>query len=145
MSPPRGAYTASKGFSATLWFRNTGATCSLSVDNVPVQAVFGRSHAPIGPSSVSGAVAYKPIVLTNGGRADASVSIGSISTPAFKQMLRAHRTSCQPKDADGIEVVSNPAIRNDQWPTHYFALLEFVPVCTVGVVNVSAGVIHLAP
>jgi hypothetical protein len=142
MSPPRGTYSALAGFKATLWFENTGATCTLSVDNVPVQGVRGPSHTPVGVGSVSGAVGYSPIVLANGERAYASVSIGSISTAAFKKMVREHGSSCAPQYADGIEVVSNPAVQRDSWPSHYFALSERVPICTKDYFNVAAGVIQ---
>jgi hypothetical protein len=47
--------------------------CTLIVDNVPVEGVSGASHAPVGTGSVSGTVAYPPIVLANGDRAYASV------------------------------------------------------------------------
>ena len=142
MSPPRGTYSASAGFKATLWFQNTGATCTLTVDNVPVQGVSGPSHTPVGVGSMSGAVAYSPIVLAKGGRAYASVSVGSISTAAFKKIVRKHGSSCAPKYADGIEVVSNPAMRSDSWPSHYFALPERLPICTKDYFNVAAGVIQ---
>jgi hypothetical protein len=142
MSPPQGTYSASAGFKATLWFENTGATCTLGVDNVPVKGVSGPSHTPVGVGSLSGAVYCQPIVLANGDRAYASVSIGSISTPAFKKMVREHGSSCSPKYADGLEVESNPAVRNDSWPTHYFALPERVPICTKDYFNVAAGVIQ---
>jgi hypothetical protein len=142
MSPPQGTYSASAGFKATLWFKNTGATCTLIVDNLPVQGVSGPSHTPVGVGSVSGLVAYPPIVLADGERAYASVSIGSISTAAFKKLVHEHGSSCTPKYADGIEVVSNPAVRSDSWPSHYFALPERVPICTKDYFNVAAGVIQ---
>jgi len=91
---------------------------------------------------VSGAVAYQPIVLDHGDRAYASVSISSVSTAAFKKMVREHGSSCSPKYADGIEVISNPAVRDDSWPSHYFALPERVPICTQDYFNVAAGVIQ---
>jgi hypothetical protein len=142
MSPPRGTYSASAGFKATLWFKNSGATCTLIVDNVPIEGVSGPSHTPVGVGSLSGAVAYPPMVLANGDRAYASVSIGSISTASFKKTVREHGSSCVPKYADGIEVVSNPAVRGDSWPSHYFALAERVPICTKDYFNVAAGVIQ---
>jgi hypothetical protein len=142
MSPPQGTYSASAGFKATLWFLNTGAKCTLGVDNVPVQAVSGPSHKPVGVGSLSGTVAYPPIVLAKGERAYASVSIGSISTAAFKKMVLEHGSSCAAKFADGIEVVSNPAVRSDSWPSHYFSLPLRVPVCTKDYFNVAAGVIQ---
>lgn len=142
MSPPQGTYSTSAGFKATLWFKNTGATCTLGVDNVPVEGVSGPSHTPVGVGSLSGAVAYPPIVLANGDRAYASMSIGSISTAAFKAMVREHGSSCAPKYADGIELESNPAVRDDSWPSHYFALPERVPICTKDYFNVAAGVIQ---
>ena len=142
MSPAKGTYSASAGFKATLWFQNTGATCTLDVDNVPVQGVSGPSHTPVGVGSVSGAVAYQPIVLNHGDRAYASVSISSVSTVAFKKMVREHGSSCTPKYADGIEVESNPSVLNDSWPSHYFALPERVPICTKDYFNVAAGVIQ---
>jgi hypothetical protein len=142
MSPPQGTYSAADGFKATLWFQNTGATCRLIVDNVPIQGVSGPSNTPVSVGSVSGAVAYPPIVLANGDRAYASVSIGSISTEAFKKLVREHGSSCDPKYADGIEVESNPAVRDDSWPSHYFALPEQVPICTKDYFNVAAGVIQ---
>ena len=142
MNPPQGTYSASTGFKATLWFENTGATCTLGVDNVPVKGVSGPSHTPVGVGSLSGAVYYQPIVLANRDRAYASVSIGSISTAAFKTMVREHGSSCSPKYADGLEVESNPAVRNDSWPSHYFALPERVPICTKDYFNVAADVIH---
>jgi hypothetical protein len=142
MSPPQGTYSASVGFKATLWFENTGTTCTLIVDNVPVQGVSGPSHNPVGVGSLSGAVAYPPIVLTNGERAYASVSATSISTAAFKKMVREHGSSCAPKYADGIEVVSSPAVRTDSWPSHYFPLPERVPICTKDYFNVAAGIIR---
>jgi hypothetical protein len=142
MSPRQGKYSASAGFKATLWFQNIGATCALIVDNVPVQGVSGPSHAPVGVGSTSGAVAYPPMVLDNGERAFASVSIGSISTAAFKQTVREHGSSCTPKYADGIEVESNPAVHSDSWPSHYFALPERVPICTKDYFNVAAAVIE---
>ena len=142
MSPPHGRYSASAGFKATLWFRNTGAKCTMGVDNVPVQGVSGPSHTPVGVGSLSGAVAYPPIVLARGDRAYASVSISSISTTAFKEMERKNGSSCDPKFADGIEVESNPAVRGDSWPSHFFALPERVPICTGNFFNVGAGVIQ---
>ncbi len=142
MSPTRGTYSVSVGFKATLWFQNTGTTCTLSVNNVPVEGVSGPSHTPIGVGSLSGAVAYPPIVLTNGERAYARVWITSISTAAFKKMVREHGSSCGPKYADGIEVMSNPAVRTDSWPSRYFALPELVPICTKDYFNVTAGVIR---
>lgn len=145
MSPVKGTYSSLVGFKATLWFQNIGASCTLGVDNVPVQGVRGKSHTPVGIGSLSGAVAYQPIVLANGERAGAPVSIGSISTPAFKQMERKVGSSCVPKYADGIEVVSNPSVRGDSWPSHYFALRERVPICTGNFFNVSAGVIEKLP
>ena len=141
MSPSKGVYSPSAGFRATLWFQNTGATCTLNVDNVPVQAVSGPSHTPVGLGSLSGAVAYLPLVLSHDARAFASVSIGSISTPSIKRLMRQHGSSCAPKYADGIEVVSNPSVKADSWPSHYFALAVRVPVCTKDYFNVSAGVI----
>jgi hypothetical protein len=142
MSPPKGTYSASAGFKATLWFQNASATCTLSVGNVPVQGVSGPSHTRVGVSSMSGAVAYSPIVLAHGDRAYANVSIGSISTASFKRMVREHGSSCAPKYADGIEVVSNPAVRSDSWPSHYFALPQRVPVYNEDYFNVAAGVIQ---
>jgi hypothetical protein len=142
MSPPKGTYSTSAGFKATLWFENTGSTCTLIVDNVPVQAVNGPSHTPVGVGSLSGTVAYPPIVLANGDRAYANVSISSISTAAFKKMVREHGSSCAPKYAEGIEVESNPAVRNDSWPSHYFALPDRVPICTKDYFNVATGVIQ---
>jgi hypothetical protein len=94
---------------------------------------------------MSGTVAYPPLVLNHGDRAFSKVSIGSISTPVFRKMVREHGSSCGPKYADGIEVVSNPAVRADSWPSHYFALLEKVPVCTKDYFNVAAGVIKKMP
>jgi hypothetical protein len=141
MTPPKGTYSPSAGFQATLWFQNTGSKCTLNVDNVPVQAVSGPSHTPVGLGSLSGTVAYPPIVLSHGNRAFAKVSISSISTPEFKKMVREHGSSCSPKYADGIEVVSNSTVRSDSWPSHYFALSEQVPVCTKDYFNVGAGVI----
>jgi hypothetical protein len=145
MNPPRGTYSASAGFKATLWFQNTGASCTLGVDNVPVEGVSGKSHSRVGVGSVSGAVGYRPIVLAHGNRAFASVSIGSISTAAFKHLVREHGSSCGPKYADGIEVVSNPSVRSDSWPLHYFPLPERVPICTKNYFNVAAGVIRKSP
>jgi len=142
MSPPQGTYSASAGFKATLSFQNTGATCTLVVDNVPVEGVSGPSRTPVGAGSVSGTVAYAPIVLANGDRAYASVWIGSISTAAFKKVVREHGSLCAPKYADGIEVVSNPAVRSDSWPSHYFALPERVPICTKDYFNVATSVIQ---
>ena len=142
MSPPKGTSSASAGFKATLWFKNTGTTCTLIVENVPVRAVRGPSHIPVGVGSVSGAVAFPPMVLYSGDRAYADVSIGSISTPAFKKVVRENGSSCAPKYADGIEVVSNPAVRSDSWPSHYFALPERVPICTKDYFNVADGVIQ---
>ena len=144
MSPQRGTYSQSTSFQAIIWFQNTGATCTLTVDNVPVQAVSGSSHKPL-LSSTSGAVAYPPMVLKHGDRAFSKVSIGSISTPAFKKMVREHGSSCGPKYADGIEVVSNPTVRTDSWPSHYFALPEKVSVCTKDYFNVAVGVIKKLP
>jgi hypothetical protein len=57
-------------------------------------------------------------------------------------MVREHGSSCSPKYADGLEVESNPAVRNDSWPSHYFALPERVPICTTDYFNVAAGVIQ---
>jgi hypothetical protein len=91
---------------------------------------------------VSGGVAYSPIVLALGDRAYASVSIGSISTPAFKKMVRQHGSACGQKYANGIEVESNPSVLNDSWPSHYFALPESVPICTKDYFNVATGVIQ---
>ncbi len=145
MSPPRGTYSASAGFRATLWFENTGGTCRPIVDNVPVQAVSGPSHRPVGIGSLSGTVAYPMLLLGHGDFVYASVSIGSISTAQFKDMVRVHGSSCSPKYADGIEVESNPKVANDSWPSHYFALPEQVPVCTKDYFNVAAGVIKKSP
>ncbi len=145
MSPPRGTYSSSAGFRATLWFKNTGATCAPIVDNVPVQAVSGPSHRPVGISSLSGTVAYPMLVLGNGDFVYATVSIGSISTAQFKALVRVHGSSCSPKYAEGIEVLANPKIASDSWPSHYFALPERVPVCTKDYFNVSAGVIEKTP
>jgi len=142
MSPPKGTYSASSGFRATLWFQNTGTTCTLGVDNVPVEGVSGPSRTPVGIGSVSGGVAYQPIVLDHGDRAYASVSISSVSTAAFKKMVREHGSSCAPKYADAIEVESNPAVRSDSWPSHYFSLAERVPICTQDYFNVATGVIQ---
>jgi hypothetical protein len=107
-----------------------------------VEGVSGPSHTPVGIGSVSGAVAYQPIVLDYGDRAYASVSISSVSTVAFKKMVREHGNSCAPKYADAIEVESNPAVGDDSWPSHYFALAERVPICTQDYFNVAAGVIQ---
>lgn len=142
MSPSQGTYSPAAGFRATLWFQNTGAKCALNVDNVPVQAVSGPSHQPVGLGSVSGVVAYPPMVLAHDDRAFASVSIGPISTTEMKKLMREHGSSCAPKYADGIEIMSNPAVRSDFWPAHYFALPERVPVCTKDYFNVAAGVIE---
>jgi hypothetical protein len=144
MSPSHGTYSASSGFRATLWFEDTGARCTLTVDNVPVEGVSGPSHVPVGVGSVSGAVGYPPMVLSNGDRAYATVSIGSISTGAFKKLVREHGSSCDPKYADGLEVESNAAVRDDSWPSHYFALPERVPICTKDYFNVAAAVIQKA-
>ena len=70
------------------------------------------------------------------------MSIGSLSTAAFKKMVREHASSCDPKYANGIEVVSNPAVRSDSWPSHYFAFPERVPICTKDYFNVASGVIQ---
>ncbi len=145
MSPPRGTYASSAGFRATLWFKNTGAACAPIVDNVPVQAVSGSTHRPVGISSLSGTVAYPKLVLGHGGFVYATVSIGSISTAQFKALVRVHGSSCSPKYADGIEVLANPRVASDSWPSHYFALPERVPVCTKDYFNVSAGVIEKSP
>ncbi|NNN08895.1 MAG: hypothetical protein HKL85_06850 [Acidimicrobiaceae bacterium] len=145
MSPPRGTYSSSAGFRATLWFKNTGATCAPVVDNVPVQAVNGPSHRPVGISSLSGTVAYPMMVLGHGDFVYATVSIGSISTAQFKELVRVHGSSCSPKYANGIEVLANPRVASDSWLSHYFALPERVPVCTQDYFNVSAGVIEESP
>ena len=145
MSPPRGTYSSSAGFRATLWFKNLGAACAPIVDNVPVQAVSGPSHRPVGISSLSGTVAYPALVLGHGDFAYASVSIGSISTAQFKELVRVHGSSCAPNYADGIEVIANPKVASDSWPSQYFALPERVPVCTKDYFNVSAGVIEKSP
>ena len=145
MSPPRGTYSSSAGFRATLWFKNTGATCAPVVDNVPVQAVSGPSHRPVGISSLSGTVAYPMMVLGHGDFVYATVSIGSISTAQFKELVRVHGSSCSPKYANGIEVLANPRVASDSWLSHYFALPERVPVCTKDYFNVSAGVIEKSP
>lgn len=142
MSPSQGTYSPAAGFQATLWFQNTGAKCALSVDNVPVQAVSGPSHQPVGLGSVSGLVAYQPIVLAHGDRAFASVSIESISTPEIKKLMHKHGSSCAPKYADGIEVVASPTVPGNSWLSHYFALSERVPVCTLDYFNVTAAVIE---
>ena len=39
-------------------------------------------------------------------------------------------------------MVSNPAVRSDSWPSHYFALPERVPICTKDYFNVATGVIQ---
>ncbi len=145
MSPLKGTYSSSAGFRATLWFQNADGACTLFVDDVPVQAVSGPSRTPVGIGSLSGAVAYPSLVLAHGALAYASVSIGSISTAAFKKMMREHGSSCSPKYADGIEVVSNLKVRSDSWPSHYFALPEQVPVCTKDYFNITAGVIAKSP
>ena len=145
LSPPQGTYSPSNDFQATIRFQNIGATCTLTVDNVPVQAVSGRSHKPVGFGSMSGVVAYPPLILNHGDRAFSKVSIGSISTPAFKKMVREHGSSCGPKYADGIEVISNSAVRTDSWPSHYFVLPEKVSICTKDYFNVAAGVIKKMP
>lgn len=145
MSPPQGAYSSSAGFRATLWFKNTSATCSLSPDNVPVQAVQGSSRQRVGRGSVSGLVAYLPIVLAHDDRAFASVWIGSISTPAFKTMAREQGFSCSLNDADRLKVVSNATVRADPWPPQYFALSERAAVSTKDYSNVPTGVIEKLP
>ena len=145
MSPSKGTYSSSAGFQATLWFQNAGGSCTLIVDNVPVQAVSGPAHSPVGVGSLSGTVAYPSLVLAHGDLAYASVSIGSISTARFKKTVREHGSSCSPKYADGIEMVSNSKVLSDSWPSHYFALPERVPVCTKDYFNVGAGVIAKSP
>ena len=142
MSPSKGTYSRSAGFKATLWLENTGGTCSLAVDNVPVQAVFGPSHQKVGMGSLSGAVAYAPLLMDHRARAYANVWIGSTFTPSFKKLLRDHGGSCSPKVANGIEIVGNPAVPDDSWPSHYFALAANVPVCTKGYFNVASSPIE---
>ncbi|HEY1761251.1 MAG TPA: hypothetical protein VGG17_01545 [Acidimicrobiales bacterium] len=39
-------------------------------------------------------------------------------------------------------MVSDPAVRSDSWPSHYFALPERVPICTKDFFNVATGVIQ---
>ena len=68
---------------------------------------------------MSGAVAYSPLVLDPGARAFASVSIGSTFSQSFKKLLRDHSGTCDAKVANGIEIVGNPAVRDDSWPSHY--------------------------
>jgi len=133
----RGPYSPSRGFRATLWYTNIGATCSLSVDNVPLEAVSGPQRTPVG-SSLSGAVAYPLMTLTRAQRAFAPVFISSITSRAFRKLVREHGGSCGPRYADAIELASPP---HSWWPARYFVLPEKVPVCTKDYNNVAAGVI----
>jgi len=133
----RTPYAPSRGLRATLWYTNSGATCSLSVDNVPLEAVSGPQRTPVG-SSLSGAVAYPLMTLTHAQRAFAPVSISSITSRAFRKAVREHGGPCGPRYADAIELVSPP---HSWWPARYFVLSEKVPVCTKGYDNVAAGVI----
>jgi hypothetical protein len=101
-----------------------------------------RDDQELGIGSLSGAVAYSPLVLGHGARAFASVSIGSIFTPSFKKLFREHGGLCDPKAANGIEIVGNPAVLNDSWPAHYFALAENGSTCTKGYFNVASSPIE---
>jgi hypothetical protein len=136
---PKTPYTPLTGLNATVWYTNVGATCSLEPDNVPVMAVSGPSHSPVGIGSLSGAVAFTPMTLTHGERAFAPIVITSITTPQMKTLIKRHGGFCGPVNADGIVLESS---QYSYWPHFYFALPEKVPVCTKGYYNVAAGVIN---
>jgi hypothetical protein len=129
-------YSPNRGFGATVWYTNVGATCYVTPDNLGYEAVSGPRHVVVG-SSISGAVAYQSFVLQHGRQAYAAISIASISTPAFKQMVRTHGGSCTPKPADGVVLLGLGV----NWPRKYFALPEKVPVCTTDYYNVVGNVI----
>jgi hypothetical protein len=129
-------YSPARGFSATVWYTNTGATCSVTPDNLMYEAVSGPAHTVIG-ASASGAVAYQAFVLGHGRRAYAKMWITSISTPAFTQLVRTHGSACTPKMADGVLLLGLGV----GWPPTYFALPEQVPVCTTDYFNVVGAVV----
>lgn len=133
---PRIPYSPNRGFHATVWYANAGATCYVSPDNLMYEAVSGPKHVVIG-SALSGTVAYQSFILQHGQRAYAAIVIGSITTPAFKQLVRTHGGSCAPKLADAIVLLGLGA----NWPPKYFALPEEVPVCTTDFYNVEGNVI----
>jgi hypothetical protein len=133
---PTAPYSPNRGFHATVWYTNIGATCYISPNNLLYEAVSGPRHAVVG-SSLSGAVAYQSFILEHGQRSYAAITIVSISTPAFKQVVRAHGGSCTPKLADGIVLLG----LGINWPRKYFALREKVPVCTTDYFNVEGNVI----
>lgn len=133
---PAAPYSPSQGFRATVWYTNAGATCYVSPDNLGYEAVSGPRHVVVG-SSISGAVAYQSFVLEHGRQAYAAISIASISTAAFKKLVRTHGGACTPKLADGIVLLG----LGYHWPRKYFALPEKVPVCTTDYYNVVGNVI----
>ena len=133
---PRAPYSPNRGFHATVWYANAGATCYVSPDNLMYEAVSGPKHTVVG-SSLSGTVAYQSFILQHGQRAYAAITISSITTPAFKQLVRTHGGSCTPKLADAIVLLGLGA----KWPPKYFALPEKVPVCTTDYFNVAGNVI----
>jgi len=133
---PKTPYSPDLGFDATVWYTNTGATCYVSPNNLMYEAVTGPKHTAIG-SSVSGLVAYQSFILEHGRQAYADITIASISTPTFKQLVRTHGGSCTAKLADGIVLLG----LGTNWPQKYFALPEKVPVCTTDYYNVVGNVI----
>lgn len=142
MTLPKTPYSPNRGFHATIWYTNEGATCYVTPDNLAYVAVSGPNHTVVG-SSISGTVAYQSFNLEHGRQAFAAITIASISTPAFKKMVRTHGGSCTPKLADGIVLFG----LGHNWPSKYIRLPEKVPVCTTDYYNVEGNVVakKLAP
>jgi hypothetical protein len=139
LSIPAHSYSRQSGFRASVLFENRGKNCTLPVTNVTVQAVNGSRRVHVGQTSANNLVGYSPIFFRHQQQASAVVSISSIDTAAFKKTLRNHGGRCDPKNADGLEILGYQL----HWPTKYFPIPENVPVCTKDYFNVSGEVLKL--
>jgi hypothetical protein len=109
-------------------FKNVGPPCAMSETYIGIEAVTGPAHRPLSASTEPTGMTMGVIVLRTGQSARAEIVVARTDDPAL-------RTTCQPKSADGLEVV--PPYPG--WPPHYFGLPARVLVCTGGSDNLGGG------
>lgn len=138
MVSPNAPYVSTRDLIVKVIYENTGRVCTLTRTYVGVQAVAGINRVDVGRGSVTPADSLVGnIALQRGQTAAASIVIGSITSPSFRQMLKTHNGKCSPQLADAVKVQG----LYGGWLTRYFALPERVPVCTNNFANVAAGAI----
>ena len=141
LGPPKVSLAANHNYEANVYFENIGRTCSLALIYVGVVPTAGGAHHWLTSGSVTPTVALLgAMVMKPGARVSAAISIESIHTASFTQLVRTHGGACDPKLADGLVVLG--LYRG--WPAKYFALPQRIAVCTSDYRNVAAGVIHPA-